>query len=86
MFNSSWDEGVGSGPNAEGYGDMPYSMVDEVRPAAVIAAADACRSLGCLWHFLWHCHTAVGAWASMPHGRVPLWAGVETILSRAGPR
>ena len=62
MFNSSWDEGVGSGPDAKGYGDMPYSMVDEVRFAAV----DACRSLGSLWHFLWHCHTVVGAWAIVP--------------------
>ena len=25
------DEGVGSGPNAAGYGDMPHSMVDTVK-------------------------------------------------------
>jgi hypothetical protein len=31
MFNASWDEGVGSGPHASGYGDMPYSMTDIVR-------------------------------------------------------
>lgn len=31
MFNSSWDDGAGSGPNANGYGDMPYSMVDQVK-------------------------------------------------------
>ncbi len=36
MFNASWDEGVGSGPHASGYGDMPYSMTDVVKvPNAV---------------------------------------------------
>jgi len=36
MFNSSWDEGVGSGPNAMGYGDMPYSMTDVVKVPKVL--------------------------------------------------
>jgi hypothetical protein len=36
MFNSSWDEGVGSGPNAMGYGDMPYSMTDVVKVPTVL--------------------------------------------------
>ena len=38
MFNSSWDEGVGSGPNpaANGYGGIPYSMHDMVKVPAVM--------------------------------------------------
>ena len=30
------DEGVGSGPNPMGYGDMPYSMVDTVQVPATL--------------------------------------------------
>ena len=31
QFNSSWDGGVGSGPSAQGYGHMDYTMTDTVQ-------------------------------------------------------
>lgn len=36
MFNASWPEGVGSGPHALGYGDMPYSMTDLIKVPSVL--------------------------------------------------
>jgi hypothetical protein len=37
MFESSWNEGIGSGPNAgSAYGHMPYSMVDTVKVPSTV--------------------------------------------------